>query len=155
MAFALFVLVSFDVFCQVVTPHEPFAAVRANKALLPCVSPQVSLQLIRPGETLATEQPVAHKRPLPRVPPQVRFEVRSFPINFPATRYVANVLLLLPGLVAGRGGLAVRTPAPPAPPRSREGGLCVQQSGDLRLVLRKVRVSQNQASLQLEAVRTE
>lgn len=31
----------------------------------------------------------------------------------------------------------------------------MQQRGDLRLVLRKVRMSQNQASLQLEAMRTE
>ena len=119
VALGLFVLVSFDMFGQVVTPHESLAAVRANKALLPRVSPQVSLQLVRPGETLPTEQPVAHKRPLSRVPPQVRFQVRSFPVNFPATRYVTNVLLLLPGLVAGGGGLAVGTPAPPAPPRSR------------------------------------
>lgn len=155
VALALFVLVSFDMFRQVVTPHEPLAAVRANKALLARVSPQVSLQLVRPGETLATEQPVAHKWPLPRVPPQVRLEVRSFPVNFPAARYVTYVLLLLAGLVAGRGGLAVRTPAPPAPPRGREGGLGVQQSRDLRLVLREVRVPQNQAPLQLEAVVTE
>lgn len=155
VALAFFVLVSFDMFCQVVTPHEPLAAVRANKALLPRVSPQVSLQLVRPGETLATEEPVAHKRPLPRVPPQVRLEVRGFPVNFPAARYVANVLLLLPGLVVGRGRLAVGTPAPPAPPRRCEGGLGVQQRRDLRLVLRKVRVSQNQAPLQLEAMGTE
>jgi len=155
VALAFFVLVSFDVFRQVVTPHEPLAAVRANKALLPSVSPQVSLQLIRPGETLATEQPVAHERPLPRVPPQVRFEVRSFPVNFPAAGYVTYVLLLLPRLVAGRGRLAVGTPAPPTPPRRRERRLRVQQSGDLRLILRKVRMSQNQASLQLEAVGSE
>lgn len=155
VALGLFVLVSFDMFGQVVTPHESLAAVRANKALLPRVSPQVSLQLVRPGETLPTEQPVAHKRPLSRVPPQVRFQVRSFPVNFPATRYVTNVLLLLPGLVAGGGGLAVGTPAPPAPPRSREGGLGVQQSRNLRLILRKVRMSQYQAPLQLEAMVTE
>lgn len=155
VALAFFVLVSFDVFCQVVTPHEPLAAVRANKALLPRVSPQVSLQLVRPGETLATEQPVAHKRPLSRVPPQVRLEVRSFPVNFPAARYVTYVLLLLAGLVAGRRGLAVRTPAPPAPPRGCERGLGVQQRRDLRLILRKVRMSQNQAPLQLEAMGSE
>ncbi|TNN54243.1 hypothetical protein EYF80_035543 [Liparis tanakae] len=38
----------------------------------------VSLQLVRPGEALAAEQPVAHKRPLSRVPPQVRFEMCCF-----------------------------------------------------------------------------
>jgi len=142
-------------FGQVVTPHEPLAAVRANKALLPRVRPQVSLQLVRPGEALAAEQPVAHKRPLSRVPPQVRFEVRSFAVNFPAARYVTDVLLLLPGLVAGRGGLAVRAPAPPAAPRRREGRLGVQQRRDLCLILRKVRMSQHQAPLQLEAVGTQ
>lgn len=99
VALAFFVLVSFDVFCQVVTPHEPLAAVRANKTFLPRVSPQVSLQLVRPGETLATEQPVTHKRPLSRVPPQVRFEVRSFAINFPAAGYVTDVLFFLARLV--------------------------------------------------------
>ena len=65
VAFALFVLVRFHVLCQVIAPHEPLATVRAHEALLPRVSPQMSLQLVRPGEALATEEPVAHKRPLP------------------------------------------------------------------------------------------
>lgn len=155
VALALFVLMRFDVFGQMVTPHEPLAAVLAHKALLPRVSPQVSLQLVRPGEALPAEEPVAHERPLPRVPPQVRLQVRRFTVNLPAAGDVTNVLLLLPGLVAGGGRLTVRTPAPPAPPRSRERRLCVQQRRDLRLVLRKVRMSQNQAPLELEAMGTE
>lgn len=155
LTLAPFILVRFDVFGQVVTPHEPLAAVRAHKALLPSVSPQVSLQLVRPGEALATEEPVADKRPLARVPAQVRLQVRRLPVNFPASGDVTDVLLLLAGLVAGRGGLTVGTPAPPAAARGREGGLGVQQRGDLRLVLRKVRMSQNQTPLELEAVRGE
>lgn len=153
LTLAPFVLVRFDVLGQVVTPHEPLAAVRAHEALLPSVSPQVSLQLVRPGEALATEEPVADKRPLARVPAQVRLQVRRFPVNFPAAGDVADVLLLLARLVAGRGGLAVGTPAASAAACRRQGGLGVQQRGDLRLVLRKVRVPQNQTPLELEAVR--
>jgi hypothetical protein len=99
MTLVFFVLVSFDVFCQMVTPHEPLATVWTNKALLPSMSPQVSLQLIRPGETLATEKPVTNEWTLSRVPPQVRFEMGSFAINFPAPWYVTDVLLFLAGLI--------------------------------------------------------
>lgn len=141
-------------FCQVVTPHKPLATVRANKAFLPCMSPQVPLELIRPGETLATEQPITHKRTLSRVPPEVRFEVRSFAINFPAAWYVTDVLFLLARLVVRSRGLAVGTPAPPTSPSSGERRLGVQQSRDLSLVLCKVRMSQYQASLQLKTMVT-
>lgn len=155
LTFALFVLVSFDVFGQVVTPHEPLAAVRTHEALLPGVSPQVSLQLIRAGEALATEEPVADERSLPGVPPQVRLQMRGLPVNLPAARDVTDVLLLLAWLVVGGGRLAVRTPAPPAPARGRQGRFGVEQRRDLRLVLRKVRVSQHQTPLKLEAVRSQ
>ena len=154
VTFALFILVRLDVLRQVVAPHEPLATVRTHEALLPGVSPQVSLQLVRAGEALPAEQPVAHERPLPGVPPQVRLQVRRLPVNLPAARDVADVLLLLARLVVGGGGrLAVGTPAPPAPPGGRQRGLGVlQQRGDLRLVLRKVRMSEHQAPLQLEPV---
>ena len=84
------------------------------------------------------------------MPPQVRFQVRRLAVNFPAARDVTYVLFLLPGLVVGGRRLAVRTPAPPATPCGRERGLGVQQRGDLRLVLRKVRMSEHQATLKLE-----
>lgn len=152
MALAFFVLVRFHVFGQMVTAHEPFATVRTHEALLPRVSPQVPLQLVRPGEAFATEKPVAHERTLPRVPPQVSFQVRRLAVNLPAARYVADVLFLLARLVAGRGRLAVGAAAPPAPPRSRKRGLGVKKCRDLSLILCKVRVSQNQASLKLKAM---
>lgn len=153
----LFVLVRFHVFGQVVTAHEPFATVRAYEPLLPRVSPQVPLQLVGAREALATEQPVTHKRPLSRMPAQVRFQVRRLAINFPTARNVADVLFLLPRLIVGVvGRLTVWTATPPAPPGCGQGRLRVQEGGNLGLVLRKVRVSQHQAALQgVKAVRCE
>lgn len=148
----LFVLVSFDVFGQVVTAHKPFATVRTNEPLLARVSPQVSLQLVRAREALATEQPVTHKRPFSRVPAQVRLQVRSFAINFSTAGYVTDVLFFLPRLVVGVGRLAVGTATPPAPPSRGQGGFGVQEGGDLRLVLRKVCVPQHEAPLQRKPV---
>ena len=145
--FDLFVLVSFDVFGQVVTAHKPFATVRTNEPLLACVSPQMSLQLVRAREAFATEQPVTHKRPLSRVPPQVRFQVRSFAVNFSAAGDVADVLFFLPGLVVRAGRLAVGTATPPAPPGSGQRRLGVKEGCDLGLILREVCVPQNQAPL--------
>lgn len=101
--FCLFVLVRFDVFGQVVTAHKPFATVRTYEPLLARVRPQVSLQFVRTCEALATEQPITYERPLSRVPPEVRFQVRGFAVNFSAAGDVADVLFLFPGLVAGVG----------------------------------------------------
>lgn len=61
--------VSLDVFGQVIRAHEPLVADGAGEALLPCVRSQMSLELVRAGEPLAAEEPVAYKGPLSRVPP--------------------------------------------------------------------------------------
>ena len=65
------VAVSLLVFGQVIRPHEAFVANSALKPLLPRVSSEMSLEFIRSCESLATEQPVTHKRSLSRVPSQV------------------------------------------------------------------------------------
>lgn len=49
------------------------------------------LELVGPGEALPTEQPVTDERPLAGVPAQMRFEVRSLSVYFPAARDVAAV----------------------------------------------------------------
>lgn len=128
----------FNVLGQMVASHKPFATFRACKAFLPSVSPQVSLQLVRPSETFATEQPVADEGPLASVPPQVSLQVRRLAVNLPASRDVADVLLLLAWFVVVTRRLAVWAAAPPAPPSSRQGRLGVKESSDLSLILGEV-----------------
>ena len=62
-------LVSLDVFVEVIRPGESLPALLAGKPLLPCVSPEMPLEFIRPGEGLVTEDPAAGERSLPCVPP--------------------------------------------------------------------------------------
>lgn len=94
--------VRFDVLAQMVTPHKALVAHRASKPFLAGVGAQVSLELIGPSEPFATEKPVADKRPLAGVPPQVRLEVRRLPVHFTAAGNVAAVQSLSPQ--AGPGG---------------------------------------------------
>lgn len=103
----------FDVLAQMVTAHEALVAHGAGEAFLPGVCAQVSLQLIRASEPFAAEKPVADKRPLAGVPPQVRFEVRRLPVHFAAAGNVAAVQSFPPQARPGGpqplGLLAVRT----------------------------------------------
>lgn len=94
--------VRFDVLAQMVTPHKALVAHRASEPFLAGVGAQVSLELIGPSEPFATEKPVADKRPLAGVPPQVRLEVRRLPVHFTAAGNVAAVQSLPPQ--AGPGG---------------------------------------------------
>ena len=120
--------VRFDVLAQMVTAHEALVAHRAREPFLAGVGAQVSLELIGPSEPFAAEKPVADKRPLAGVPPQMRLEVRRLPVHFTAAGDVAAVESL--SAQAGPGGsqplglLAVRTvtrgPAGVAP--GRPGG---------------------------------
>jgi hypothetical protein len=80
---------------QVVGPHEPLVANGAGKSLLTGVRPQVPLQLVGPREPLPTEQPVADKRPLARVPPEVGLQVGRLPVHLPTPGDVARVDVLL------------------------------------------------------------
>lgn len=93
------------------------------------MGPEVSLQLVTPGEPLAAEQPVADEGPLARVPPQVRLEVRRLAVDLAAAGDVTAVDVLLAEVDAGRAQplrlLAVRAVAgraarvPPLRPRGR------------------------------------
>lgn len=62
---------------------------------LTCVCSPVSLQLVAPGEPLATEDPVTHKRSLAGVPAQVGSQVGGLAVHLPAALHVTYVLLLL------------------------------------------------------------
>lgn len=121
--------VRFDVLAQVVAPHEALVAHRAREPFLAGVGAEVSLQLVGPSEPFSAEKPVADKRPLAGVPPQMRLEVRGLSVHFPAAGDVAAVESLSPQ--AGPGGsqalclLTVRTvtccSAGVAPGRPRGG----------------------------------
>lgn len=94
LLFALLrVLVRLHVLCQVIGPHEPFTADGAGEPLLAGVRPQVPLELVRPGEALAAEEPVADERALARVPAKVGLQVRGLTVDLVATGIVADVEL--------------------------------------------------------------
>lgn len=63
------------VFAQVVTPGKALGAEQAGELFLPGVSAHVAFQLVRTGEPLAAEEPVADEGPLTRVPAQVGLQV--------------------------------------------------------------------------------
>lgn len=58
------------------------------------------LQLVTPGEPLATEDPVTDERPLAGVPAQVGPQMGCLAVHFPAALHVADVLFLLCGISA-------------------------------------------------------
>lgn len=60
----------------------------------------VSLQLVTPGEPLATEDPVTDEGPLAGVPAQVGPQVGRLAVHLPTALHVAYVLLLLCGVPA-------------------------------------------------------
>ena len=83
-----------DVLAKVVAPHEPFQTLRAHKSHLPCVCSKVTPKLVRTSEAFATIEPVADKRLLPSVPPEVSPEVRYLSIDLSTVGIMAGVLLL-------------------------------------------------------------
>lgn len=88
------IFMRFYVLRQMIGPHESLRANTASESLLAGVRPQVSLQLVGPGEALAAEQPVADERPLAGMPPEVRLQMRRLPIHFITTGIMADVHLL-------------------------------------------------------------
>lgn len=58
----------------------------------------VSLQLVTPGEPLATEDPVTDKGPLAGVPAQVGPQVGRLAVHLPTALHMADVLFLLCGV---------------------------------------------------------
>lgn len=75
----------------------------------------MSLELIGASESFAAKEPVAHKRPLAGVPPQVRLQMRRFTVNFTTAGDVTAVETFPPEAGARRTEslrlLAVRTVA--------------------------------------------
>lgn len=67
----------------------------ALRAAATCVCPPVPLQLVAPGEPLATEDPVADEGPLAGVPAQVGPQVGRLAVHLAAALHVTDVLLLL------------------------------------------------------------
>ena len=82
-------------FGQMIGSHEALVADGAGEAFLTRVSAEVTLKLVGTGETLAAEEPLAAERSLAGVPAQMGLEVGRLPVDFTASRYVAQVLLLL------------------------------------------------------------
>lgn len=136
---ALPALVGLDVFGEVVTPHEPLAALLAAETFLAGVGAQVPLQLVGAREAFAAEEPVTDEGSLAGMPAQVRLEVRRLLVHFAALGNVADVQSLLSKLqaaAAAAAGLAVGALAAPAAARGAEQTLGgpLEESGDLRLV---------------------
>ena len=84
----------FCVLRKVVRSHEPLVTSGTREPLLSSVGPQMSLEFVWASESLATEQPVAHKRPLSCVPPQVGLQVRRLPVYFSTSGNVTIVQVL-------------------------------------------------------------
>ncbi len=87
---------------EVIRTHELLVAFSALESFLPSMSPAMTLELIRSGESLPAEEPVTDERTLTTVPAKVSTEMRSLAVHLVATRDVANVLFL--------SGLAIRIP---------------------------------------------
>lgn len=68
----------------------------------------MTLEFVRTCEPLAAEGPAADEGPLARVPAEVGSEVRRLAVDLVAARDVADVLLLLRGVVAVWSGGAER-----------------------------------------------
>lgn len=119
---------SFQMFLQVIAPHESLWTFGAAETLFTSVRPPVPLQLIRASKALAAEDPVANKRPFTSVPAQVGSQVRGLAINLATIWKMANMLLLPQSAIAILSRIhaadAVWTSArDPSEPASRLGRL--------------------------------
>ena len=93
--------VRFDVFAEVVAPHEALVTHGASEPLLTCVGAQMPLKLVRSCEPLATEQPVTDEGTFACVPPEMSLQVRGFVVDLAATRDVTAVNVSLAEVGAG------------------------------------------------------
>lgn len=73
-------------FTKMITPGEPLLALAAGEPFFASVGAVVPLQLVTPGEPFTTVGPGTVIRPLPCMPPEMGLKMRSFSINFIATR---------------------------------------------------------------------
>lgn len=96
-ALFLLILVSSHVFREVVAPHESLGALWARETFLACVSPDVSLKLVAPGEFLAAECPGTGVRPLAGVPTKMCLQVGRLSVDLAAAGYVTGVLAFAVG----------------------------------------------------------
>lgn len=126
------IIVSFNVFGQVITSHESFIADGASESFLARVCSKMSLQLVRTCETFAAKQPVTYKWPLACMPSEMSFKMRRFSVNLTTTGNVTNVLSFLskrcPSCTESLVVLAVGTvtcrPTRVSPSRPRCYALC-------------------------------
>ena len=79
---------------EVVTTHKAFATLSADEPFLMCVDSYMSLQLIGPGKTFATVQPMTLKWSFTSVPPEMCTKMGSFGIHLGAVWVVTRMLLL-------------------------------------------------------------
>ena len=56
---------------------------------------EMSLQFVRAREALAAVQPITHKRPFPRVPPQMCLQMRRLIVDLPAAWHMTTVDIFL------------------------------------------------------------
>ena len=120
-----------DVFVKMIRPGEPLPTLLTGEPLLPRVSPEMPLQLVRPGEGLVTEDPAAGERSLPGVPSEVSLEVGSLAVYLATAGYMTDVLPLLVLIVTAGAVLTVGTLTPPAPPAGQAVAVLQQGSCDL------------------------
>lgn len=92
-------LVRAHVLGQVVIAHEHPRAQCAAELLGTGVRLKVALQFIGARESLAAEEPVADKRPVPAVPSQVSLQMGGLGVGFAAAGDVAVVHVLPPAVV--------------------------------------------------------
>lgn len=100
---------------QMVRSHELLRALRALEPLLAGVSSSMPLQLVRPGEALAAEHPVADERPLARVPAEMGSKMRSLAVHLVTAGDVADVLFLPVGAAIRHDAVGTRARDPPHP----------------------------------------
>lgn len=93
-------LVRAHVLGQVVIAHENPRAQCTAELLGTSVRLKVALQFIGARESLATEEPVADKRPIPAVPSQVSLQMGGLGVGFAAAGDVAVVHVLPPAVVS-------------------------------------------------------
>ena len=102
-----------DMFVEMIRPCEPLATLLAGKPLLPRVCPEVPLEFVRPCEGLVTEDPATGEGSLPCVPPEMCLEVGSLAVYLATARDVAYVLPLLVLVMGAGAVLTVGALAPP------------------------------------------
>ena len=124
-------LVCLDVFVEMIRPGEPLPTLLTSEPLLPSVSPEMPLELVRPGEGLVTEHPAAGERSLSCVPPEVSLEVGSLAVYLATAGNMTDVLPLLVLIVGPGPVLTVGTLAPPAPPAGQAVAVLQQGRGYL------------------------